>query len=98
MQRSSGPQAPFALPPLASEWNTVFIPHWVDGFLPLKPRDNDGMQAGLSAEAAREMAAQAVKEPQMHLEEERRLAHVVRGLTHAPARCLKCWDAYLCLL
>ena len=62
---------------LISEWNTVFTPHWVDGQMPLYPRDPDKLKAGLTVPAAAAMPDSG-SELTEHFAEEKRLAHVVR--------------------
>ena len=54
----------------------MFVPHWVDGLIPMYPRDTDKMKAGLTAAAAQALPKQQAEEAE-HTQEERRLAHVV---------------------
>jgi superfamily I DNA/RNA helicase len=65
------------------EWNTVFIPNWVEGLMPMACRDPDKMRLGLGPEAAAGLPDSAAEMTE-HREEERRLAHV--AITRAQER------------
>lgn len=54
----------------------MFVPHWVDGLIPMYPRDTDKLKEGLTVAAARALPNQQAEEAE-HMQEERRLAHVV---------------------